>query len=113
MLLANERYLWLLQLNSGDYRIYKDAANDAGFAVLEYDVMKAGSGILDRVLSLIGAITVTDGIEASPSPLPSALRSPTMEREKWGREGGRTGGRRERWGAPSPANSSDTHEVVP
>lgn len=74
-----------MQLNSGDYRIYKDAANDAGFAFLEYDIMKAGSGILDRILSLIGAITVTDSIEVNPSPPPSVLPSITAAEQRMGK----------------------------
>eukprot|EP00884_Botryococcus_braunii_P007196 jgi/Botrbrau1/16478/Bobra.0142s0072.1 len=50
-------------LNSGDYRIYTDTATDAGYAVLQYDVMKAGKGIIDKLLSIIGLISVTDSIE--------------------------------------------------
>jgi hypothetical protein len=54
-----------LQLNSEDYAIYQQEATEAGYAVLQYDVISAGSGIIDKISSLIGTIGVTDSIEVT------------------------------------------------
>jgi len=51
-----------LQLHSGDYAPYADAATSAGFAFLEYDV-QAGAGPLEV---LVDAVEVQSARQALP-----------------------------------------------